>query len=117
MFPLFSDELRTGRSLRNVDLFTDGLILEPVPNTKGRFRRVGVFKYRSVKLLKALCHRLRHPNRTSFKDVPHLAAHAIDWVRGHPSYDTLHKAFTILSLSEQYYQDFDGIDQYTIEIV
>jgi hypothetical protein len=52
------------------------------------------------------------------KNIPHIAAHALLlWIRGQGSDRIVEKRFTTAKLEERYYQDFDGVNQYTIEIV
>ena len=126
LFPIKSDELSLGGTPTNSKGLngrrrTEGLILEPVRCVNGRFRRVGHFTVtrrstRSIWWNFGRC----------LMDCPYLGlgvlrdaiAHVvISLVRGQYSDKPLQEVLAKAKLHKQYYQDFDGGDQYTIEIV
>jgi hypothetical protein len=115
LFPIRIDHVPLRAMPQNTYGFVQGLVLEPVQTTKVRFHRVYFFQIgsQSVSLTLEFC--LWSLRR--FKDIPHIAVHALLlWIRGQGSNRIVGKGFTTAKLKERYYQDFDGVNQYTIEM-
>ncbi|ERF68968.1 hypothetical protein EPUS_09022 [Endocarpon pusillum Z07020] len=95
-----------------------GLVLEPIQNVKGRFRRIGFFEFIGVHRWLFWKHFRRRVRERDYRILPHLMAEASkSWVRDRLFHTTLRRAFTTPTLDESNYQDFDGVSKYTIEIV
>lgn len=118
LLPILSCEVYGAHS---GSLGTKGLLLEPVHEVKGRFRRVGYFEAKassvpSITVWKKLSFCFRTLHRLKF--FPHALAHAALSRGRHSSTESLiQRMFATSTLEEQYYKELDGVNQYTIEIV
>jgi Heterokaryon incompatibility protein (HET) len=127
LFPVMSIELFARKMPLNWERHKfphsiQGLVLEPVQSVKGRFCRVGHFfvlrRHSRSSVWQSFRSYIQSYPYFSLWIIPHLIAHAIySLVWGHDSDKPLQEVFAKAKLQEQYYQDFDGVDQYTIEIV
>lgn len=115
-FPILSRYLSPGKMPEVSSEFIKGLVLEPVQSRKGCFRRVGVFDLGVETLSSQLRSCLR--GLGGLKDIPHVAAHAmLFWIRRQSLDDIIRQGFSSARLDEEFYLDFDGVSQYTIEII
>lgn len=117
-FPVVHGGLPLAKKTRENFWSSAGLVLEPIRNVTGRFRRVGVFKATgapSTRVLEQLWSCIR---KRGFRNIAHLITHVLrSWFGArHPDRD-LRKVLMPPGLEEQHYRDFDGISQYTIEII
>jgi Heterokaryon incompatibility protein (HET) len=119
----FDGELPLGKTPQQRFWSSAGLILKPTQNVKGRFHRVGVFKaVGTPKTPKTeASKRLRSSLRAhDLRKTVHLTAHSIrSWarVRARLAERDLYTALVKPRLQGHHYREFDGIGQYTIEIV
>jgi hypothetical protein len=79
-----------------------GLLLEPLPKIKGRFHRVGDFEI--------VTSRSSIPRASSFKKLLKNISRSGE----HNPVEERNSEYTI---GDEFYRDYDGVDQYTIEIV
>ncbi|KAF7505044.1 hypothetical protein GJ744_001498 [Endocarpon pusillum] len=95
-----------------------GLVLEPTQDVKGRFRRVGSFKVSDVENWGRREHFrwfLRKRNRRTMACLMAEKSRLRFTIQAPGG--ILEGVFTPTPLEESNYQDFDGVSQYTIEIV
>ena len=120
---VFSGGLPLGQNPQQRFWSLAGLILKPTQNAIGRFQRVGVFKARGTPNKP----KTEAPTRLSsclrdqdFRKFVHLTAHSLRswaWVGARLAERDLYTAFVKPKLKRHHYRAFDGISQYTIEIV
>lgn len=79
-----------------------GLLLDPLPKIKGRFRRVGDFEI--------VTSRPSAPRASSFKKL-------LPKISRSGQYNPVEGIISVDKIGEEFYLDFDGVDKYTIEIV
>jgi Heterokaryon incompatibility protein (HET) len=132
---VFSGALPLGQNSQQRFWSSAGLILKPTQNSTGRFQRVGIFKAigtpsnpnntnnpnnpnnPEMQALERLRYCLRHHD---FRKFVHLAAHSLRswaWSRTRLAERDLYTALVKPRLQGHHYRAFDGISQYTIEIV